>query len=135
MEYQHNAEHSHQAEQYLPQGDTMTVDEGLKDGRKEAHHRQADHADGHVGGLDAAVEENPVAGQQQPHGGNLCHIGPADFPQLFQKRKQQKEHHGGKHHPVPHQQPFVQRNQFSKHPRSSGQQDGKVQFYKCFLHI
>lgn len=85
MEYQHNAEHSHQTEQYLPQGDAVTVDEGFKDGRKEAHHRQADHADGHVGGLDAAVEENPVAGQQQSHGGNLCHIAPADFPQLLQE--------------------------------------------------
>ncbi len=134
MENQHDAEHGHQAEQNLPQGDAVTVDEGLEDGRKEAHHRQADHADGHVGGLDAAVEENPVAGQQQSHGGNLCHIAERNLPQLLQARKQQKEHHGGKHHPVPYEQSFVQRNQSSEHARPSGNENGKMQFYKCFLH-
>ena len=134
MENQHDASHGHQAEQNLPQGNAVTVDEGLKDGGKDAHQRQADHTDGHVGGLDASIEENPVAGQQQPHGGNLCHIAKGDFPQLLQARKQQKEHHGGKHHPVPYEQSFVQGNQSPEHARPSGNENGKMQFYKCFLH-
>ena len=31
--------------------------------------------------------------------------------------------------------PEVQGNQFSENPRSSGDENGKMQFYECFLHI
>lgn len=135
MEYQHNAQHGYQAEQNLPQGNAVTIDEGLKDSGKDAHQRKTNHADGYIGGFDTSIEEYPVQGQQQSHRANLGYIAQGHFPQLFQKRKQQEKHYGGEHHTVPHEQTFIQGNQFSENPRPSGNENGKMQFYECFLHI
>lgn len=107
MKNQPHSGYGDQAEGQFPYGNAAFIEQGFQKRGKKTHRRKADHADGHVGRLDAAVKTDPVQGKQQPRSPGRKHVAQGAFPEFASEAEEGKKHEGGKQQTIPDQQPLV----------------------------
>ena len=124
-----DAEHAHHGdkrEEYLDPRDAALVDERLEDGSEKADEREADNADRHVGGLDAAVEQHPVNAEQRTAAAELQEL----FPAYAGQAGEHQQDKAGEQHAIPHDVYLVECDKTPEKAGKTSKQHTQMQLYE-----
>ena len=134
MEDQGHAEHRDDAEAQLADGRGFPVQQRIENSGEKTDGGETDHADGHVGVLDAAVKEYPVRGDERAHAAYFERLAQGDARQLSLEQEVGGEKRGGEQHPPPHERAFRQQDELAENAREPGDKNGEMQFDERVAH-
>lgn len=106
---------------------TVTIYERLDDGGEESHKGEAHGTDGDVGGLDAAVVEHPVDGEQHAASHNHQQLASWQRVECLAPSHHKGKEYGSQDDPQAHKRQFAHRDEAAEESCSAGDEDGKMQ--------
>jgi hypothetical protein len=103
------------------------VDQRFKQCGEKPHCGKAHHADGHIRGFDAGIEQYPVQSKESAASGSLHDLAPSHT----RTTSEHNQYHRGEQHAIPHDVNLVERDELAEKAGEARQEHAQMQLYEA----